>query len=113
MDPVQVVQAQVEAFNARDLERFVRCYSPDAVLEDGQGAVMARGHDAFRALYGQLFAQSPNLHAEIVRRIQVGSYVIDEEEVVGFNFEGFPSEMRTADIYRVEGQTITQTRVLM
>jgi len=55
----------------------------------------------------------PDLHVQIVQRIHVGSYVIDEEKVTGFNFEGFPSEMRTADIYWVEGQVIVQTQVLM
>jgi hypothetical protein len=113
MDPVQIVQTQIDAFNARDIERFVGCYSADAVLEDGQGTVIARGHEALRGLFGQLFAQSPNLHAEIPRRIQVGSYVIDEEEIVGFIFEGFPSEMHAAIVYRIDGQTIVHSRLLM
>ncbi len=91
MDPVQVVQAQVDAFNARDLERFVSSYSPDALIEDGLGTIMARGHGAIRALYGQLFSQSPDLHVEVPQRIHVGSYVIDEEAVTGFVFAGFPT----------------------
>jgi hypothetical protein len=112
MDPVTVVQGQVEAFNARDLERYVSYYSADAVLEDGNGQVMAQGHDAIRALYGQLFSQSPALHADIPQRIQVGSYVIDEEQISGFIFEGFPSEMHSAVIYRVEDETIAHARIL-
>jgi hypothetical protein len=56
MDPVTIVRGQVEAFNARDLDRFVSYYSADVVLEDGNGQVMAQGRDALRALYGQLFA---------------------------------------------------------
>lgn len=113
MDPVQVVQEQVDAFNARDLERFVRCYSPDAVIEDGQGNTMVRGHDALRALYAQLFAQSPHLHAEIPQRIHVGSHVIDEEEIAGFNFAGFPPELHSAVVYRVEGDTIAHVHLLL
>lgn len=112
MDPVTIVQGQVDAFNARDLDRFVGYYSANVVLDDGDGHVMAQGHDALRALYGQLFAQSPALHAEIPRRIHVGSYVIDEEEISGFIFEGFPSEMHVAVIYRMEGDTIARARTL-
>ena len=112
MDPVTVVRGQVEAFNARDVDRFVSYYSVDAVLEDGNGQVMAQGRDALRALYGQLFAQSHALHADIPQRIHVGCYVIDEEEVSGFIFEGFPSEMHIAVIYRVEGDTIAHARTL-
>lgn len=32
MDPAQVVQEQVDAYNARDLEGFVSYYSTDAFL---------------------------------------------------------------------------------
>jgi hypothetical protein len=42
----------------------------------------------------------------------VGSYVIDEEEVKGFIFDGFPSEMHIAVIYRVEGDTIAHAQTL-
>jgi ketosteroid isomerase-like protein len=34
MDPVQ---EQLDAYNARDLERFLACYHPDAVVEDSAG----------------------------------------------------------------------------
>lgn len=112
MDPVTIVRGQVDAFNARDLDRFVSFYSADIVLEDGNGQIMAQGHDALRALYGRLFAQSPALHADIPQRIHVGAYVIDEEEASGFIFEGFPSEMHIAVIYRVEGDTIAHVRTL-
>jgi hypothetical protein len=105
MDPVTIVRGQVDAFNARDLDLFVSFYNADVVLEDGNGQVMAQCRDALRALYGRLFAQSPALHADIPQRIHVGAYVIDEEEVSGFIFEGFPSEMHIAVIYRVEGDT--------
>ena len=112
MDPARVVQAQVEAFNARDLDRFVGCYSPDAVLEDGAGGVVARGHEAIRALYRPLFAQSPNLHTEVVQRIQVSPWVIDEERGTGLSVAGFPPEMHVAVVYRVEGDRIVRARSL-
>lgn len=112
MDPVAIVQGQVEAFNARDLDRFVSFFGTDVVLDDGDGRVIAQGHDALCALYGQLFAQSPVLHVEILQRIHVGSYVIDEEEISGFVFEGFPTELHVAEIFRVEGGTIARVRTL-
>jgi putative hydrolase of HD superfamily len=111
MDPTTIVQAQVDAYNARDIERFLSFYSPDAVVEDGRGTVMAQGHEALRALYGQLFAQSLDLHVEIPRRIHVGAYVIDEEETRGFIFEGFPSELHAAVVYRIEDDKIVRAQV--
>jgi len=53
------------------------------VIEDADGQPLLHGHDAMRERYGRLFAGSPDLHAEIVTRIRVGSYVIDEERISG------------------------------
>ena len=35
MDPVV---SQLEAYNARDIERFIACYDPEVRIEDGEGA---------------------------------------------------------------------------
>jgi hypothetical protein len=109
MDPVQ---EQVDAFNARDVERFLSAYAPDVTVEDGAGNVTMEGHDAMRGMYGTLFAQSPNLHVRIAHRIRVGEYVVDEEYVTGLNAEGSPPEMHGVAIYRVVGSVIVHTRLL-
>ena len=53
------------------------------MIEDADGQAVMRGHEAMRERYGGLFAASPDLNAEIVTRIRVGSHVIDEERVSG------------------------------
>ncbi len=110
---MDAVQQQLDAFNRRDLEAFLAAYAPDVVLEDGAGQVLMRGHDGMRAMYGPLFAQSPDLHAEVVNRIAVGDYVVDEERTTGFNFPGYPSELHAAVVYRLAGGKIAQVRLLM
>ena len=112
MEPADVVTAQVDAYNARDLDRFLEYYAPDAVIEDGAGQVLMRGREGMRGVYGQLFAQSPQLRCEIRQRIGVGPYVVDEEAVSGFHLEGFPTELRAAAVYRVEGDQIVHVRLL-
>jgi hypothetical protein len=77
------VDEHVLAYNERDLERFVACFSMDCVIEDAQGSVLARGHADLRAHFGRVFDQSPDLHCEIVHRAQVGDYVVDEERITG------------------------------
>ena len=109
---VDVIAAQVDAYNARNLDRFLECYAPDAVIEDGTGQVLMRGRDAMRSVYGQLFAQSPELHCEILQRICVGPYVVDEEAITGFHLAGFPTEVHAAAVYRVEGGRIAHVRGL-
>ncbi len=111
-DPVAVVAVQVDAYNARDLDRFLECYSSDAVIEDGSGKVLMRGREAMRPVYAQLFAQSPKLHCEIRQRIHVGPYVVDEEAITGFHLAGFPTEVHAAAVYRVEGGRIVHVRGL-
>jgi hypothetical protein len=110
MDPMQ---AQLDAFNNRDLEAFLACYAPDVVIEGPDGSVMMRGQEQMRAMYGQLFAQSPSLHCEITRRIRVGSYAIDEEHTTGFVFAGFPEELHAAVVCRLEEERIAHMRLLM
>jgi hypothetical protein len=107
------MQAQLDAFNTRDLEAFIACYASDVVIEGADGAVMMRGHQEMRAMYGQLFAQSPELHCEVSSRIRVGAYAIDEERTTGFVFAGFPTELHVAVVCRLEAGTIANVRILM
>jgi uncharacterized protein (TIGR02246 family) len=115
MDAVaaDIVSAQLDAYNARDLQRFLDCYAPEAVIEDGTGNAMMRGRDAMHAFYGQLFAQSPNLHCELRQRIRVGQYVVDEEAITGLHLDGFPTEIHGVAVYRVEHGRIAHVRLLM
>jgi uncharacterized protein (TIGR02246 family) len=111
-DPVAVVAHMVDAYNARDINRFLDCYSPDAVIEDGRGKVLRQGRDAMRGFYGQLFAQSPQLHCAVRQRIHVGPYVIDEEAVSGIHLDGFPTQLHAAAVYLVERDLIARVRML-
>ena len=77
------VDEHVRAYNERNLERFIACFSPDCVIEDAQGAVVAEGHHDLHERFGRVFAESPELHCEILHRIRVGGYVVDEEQITG------------------------------
>ena len=83
MNPVDIVQEQLEAYNARDLERFAATYSDTIQIFRMPAADPAiAGQPQLRDTYRARFA-SPNLHAEIVNRIVIGNKVIDHERVVG------------------------------
>jgi hypothetical protein len=107
------VVEQLDAYNARDLERFLACYAPDVVVENGAGERVVDGLDAMRALYARLFADSPGLHAEVTTRIRAGEFVVDEERVRGMNLPGFPPEMHAAVAYRVRDGRIVHVRLLV
>jgi uncharacterized protein (TIGR02246 family) len=111
--PLEVVQGQVAAFNARDAEAFTACYSSDATLVGPDGNVMMQGHDAITGMYAQLFAQSPDLHVDVLSRMTVGNWVVDEEKCSGFVFDGFPSDLHTVVVYQVGDGVIVRSQVLM
>ena len=82
MDPVMdPVQAQVDAYNARDIEAFAAAYSPDVVITDAAGRAIMQGGDSIREEYGALFDASPDLKAEILGRVSAGEWTVDQERV--------------------------------
>ena len=112
-DPIDIAQAQLDAYNAGDLEAFLACYAEDTQIEDGEGNVIMADRNAMRALYQTLFDQSPELHCDLRSRITTGRFVVDEEYVTGANLEGFPSEAHAIVIYRIEDGLIRHVRMLM
>ena len=103
------VDEQLIAYNTRDLEGFIAAYSPEVVMEDGEGNLILKGHDKMRERYGALFEASPKLHCRIVNRIRIGKYVMDEEEVIGR--KGSLTPTHAVVVYRVEGDKIVHVRL--
>ena len=78
-----VVQRQLEAYNARDLERFVATYAEDIKIYRLPATEPAiSGKAQLAEVYRERFS-SPSLHAEILTRIVLGNKVIDHERVRG------------------------------
>ena len=104
-DPAGFAQRQLEAYNARDLERFVREYADDVVVYRLPAAEpVIRGKAAFAEHYRKNRFNLPDLHAEVVNRMVLGNKVIDHERVTGV--EGSPMEV--AAIYEVTPQGISR-----
>ncbi len=107
---MDTIDEQVQAYNARDVERFIATYSPDVVIEDGQNNLLMKGHGELRRRYGDLFEASPDLNCRIVHRIRIGPYTVDEEEVTGAR--GSLTTMHAVVVYRVEEDKIVHVRML-
>ncbi len=76
-----IVQAQLDAYNAQDVEALCKHYDPEIVIATLNGDVTGRGIDAFRQKHVALFAQHPKNKASLLNRIVVGDTVIDHEHV--------------------------------
>jgi hypothetical protein len=84
--PEQVVQLQLEAYNAGDIDKFMSVFSDDIELWTlGEAQPWAKGKDAVTAIYAKLFENSPELHSEIITRTVIGNKVIDYERITGRN----------------------------
>jgi hypothetical protein len=92
----------VSTYNAGDLEGFLLCFSQDVVVEDEDGKVVSTGRDALRDTYGQLLAQQPDRDYEIVTRIRVGSWVVDEEHITG----GASGDVRAIAVYHLDSDAL-------
>ena len=103
------VARQVRAWNAGDLEAFLLCFAEDVVVEDADGNVQSTGRNVLRTTYGQLLAEQPDREYEIVTRIRVGPWVVDEERITG----GTRGDSRAIGIYHLgEDGLIDRVRFL-
>lgn len=84
MSPEQAVQHQLDAYNARDLARFLEVYADDVVvyrLPSQEPAFSGRAQLA--EFYRTQRFNLPALRAELVNRMVIGNAVIDHERVHG------------------------------
>ena len=102
------VEEQLQAYNARNLERFLACYTDDVRFEDGDSNLLYQGMEKMRENYGASFARFPQVDCRIASRVRIGNYVIDEERITGMG----PTERHAVVIYRVDGDKIGLVRIL-
>jgi hypothetical protein len=76
--PHSVVQAQLDAYNAKDIGALLQTYAPDAEQFTLHGELLAKGHEQMRTRFLARFAE-PDLHARLVSRVVVGNIVTDVE----------------------------------
>jgi hypothetical protein len=79
--PRFIVQKQVEAYNDRNLDAFANTFSDDVKVYDYPAKLRYQGKKELKRRYGALFANTPDLNCLIVKRIESGTKVIDEELV--------------------------------
>ena len=79
--PEQIVQRQVNAYNARDIDAFMNTYADDIKIYNFPEQLSMDGKTQMREQFASMFEQIPNLYCEIKNRIVLGNKVIDREYV--------------------------------
>ena len=81
-NPEYIVNEQLEVYNNRDVNGFIKTYTDDVMLFTFPYTLNIEGHDALKKQYAPFFKSTPDLNAEIVNRIVIGNKVIDKEKVL-------------------------------
>ena len=104
--PLAVVQAQLDAYNAKDLDALMRTYAADAQQFALHGALLAEGHEQIRLRYRERFLE-PDLHARLLSRSVLGDFVTDLE-IVTRNFPEGRGTVEMLCVYEVVGGRIVR-----
>lgn len=76
-----IVQKNLDAYNARDIDAFMDDYADDVKLYAYPNTLQTEGKTAMRNSYKDWFQRTPDLRAFVKKRIVIGNKVIDEEQV--------------------------------
>ncbi|MFN7153786.1 MAG: nuclear transport factor 2 family protein [Acidovorax sp.] len=93
LSPLAVVQAQLDAYNAKDIDALLATYAPDAEQYVLHGERLAQGHAQMRDRFLARFAE-PDLHARLLSRTVVGATVVDSELIT----RNFPEGLGTLEM---------------
>jgi hypothetical protein len=108
--PATIVQRQLDAYNAHDLEALLTVYAEDAQMFEHPDKLLASGTAQLRERFAARFLE-PNLHATLLNRTVMGSIVVDHEEVQRTFPEG-PGKLKLLMIYAVQNGRIAKAWVI-
>jgi hypothetical protein len=106
MSPEQVVQNQLDAYNAKDINALLDTYAVDAEHFSIHGASIAKGHDQMRVRFLNRFKE-PDLHAKLLSRVVMGNFVVDTE-LITRNFDAGIGTVEMLCIYEVVNDLIVR-----
>ena len=102
--PEELAQGQLEAYNARDLDRFCSYFSKDVrVLDAKTHELLFVGMEIFRKRYTKTFSNE-KLHCTLINRIVHKHIVIDQELVTGMQ----ETALEAVAIYHTNDGWITE-----
>jgi hypothetical protein len=108
--PEAVVQRQLDAYNAREVDALIAIYAADAQMFEHPAKLLAKGSTALRERFLVRFKE-PNLHAQLLQRVVMGNMVIDHERLTR-TFPDGPGSAELVMIYQVENDRIANAWVI-
>lgn len=93
LSPEAVVRAQLDAYNAKNIDALLATYAEDAQQFVLHGERLAQGHSEMRPRFLARFAE-PDLHARLLSRTVMASVVVDVELIT----RNFPEGLGTLEM---------------
>ena len=106
-----LVQVQLNAYNARDIDAFLATYGDDIEVYDFPEKLRFKGKPAMRTFYTGRFVDQ-TLHATVAKRIVMDNTVIDQEHV-RLMLPGGPGTLNAVAIYDVRDGKIAKVTFIM
>ncbi|MFC5474769.1 nuclear transport factor 2 family protein [Paraherbaspirillum soli] len=106
----EIVQKQLNAYNARDMDAFLATYADEAEIFRFPTTPLAKGKEEMRKNYTVRFSDTI-LHCIIVKRIVMGNTVVDHERIRVTLPEG-PGVMEAIAIYEVHDGKIAKVTLI-
>ncbi|MGC9942760.1 MAG: nuclear transport factor 2 family protein [Verrucomicrobiota bacterium] len=106
MIPETVIQKQLDAYNARNLDALMETYAENAQQFEHPDKLLASGATQIRERSMARFKE-PNLHAALIHRVVVGNIVVDHELVTRTFPEG-AGRIELVCIYEVQNGKIAR-----
>jgi hypothetical protein len=115
--PAAVVQRQLDAYNASDVDALLATYAADARQFEHPDKLIATGHAEMRPRFLARF-EEPNLHARLLHRIVAGATVIVagatviDHELITRTFPEGPGTLELVAIYEIHAGLIAEARFI-
>ena len=110
LSALDVVQAQLDAYNRRDIDALLSTYAPDAEQFVLHGVRIAKGYAQMRPRFLARFAE-PDLHARLLLRMVVGNVIVDLE-IITRNFPEGRGTLEMLCVYEVADGRIQKASFL-
>lgn len=101
-----IIQRQLDAYNAKDIEAFMACWAEDAKIYAHPDTLLAEGAAAIRARHEIRFRE-PKLFGHLLQRMSVGNMVVDRE-IVTRTFPEGAGKVDVIAIYELADGRITR-----
>ncbi len=110
IEPEEIVQKQLDAYNARDIEALLSLYADDAQMFEHPAKLLAAGTAELRERFVARFKE-PDLRAALRQRMVMGQIVVDHEQVTR-NFPEGRGQVELVMIYEVQNGRIAKAWVI-